>query len=205
MYPIPAKVRKGRASDTIQHHDIEKSGFIVRKRTPARQALRYFALLIVIIIGVAVLTYYDSLTACGLAVVAGVVLLLIGKQLEKVEKNQRAAEFMNALFSNALSKDYRFCLVARTDGGIIYFNRTFQEMFPAFIAQAKRDMETLLSLYHVTPEHRGTIATQLIQSTPATLAVIIQSGSDQAPQPLILSMEPIERPRGFVLDRKSVV
>jgi len=201
MYPIPAKVRKGRASDTIRPHDIEKSGFIIRKRTPARQILRYFVLLLMIIGGVAFLTSYNSLMACAAAVLAGVTLYLIAKQLEKVEKNQRAAEFMNALFSNALSKDYRFCMVARTDGGIIYFNRPFQEIFPAFLAQDKRDMETLLSLYHVSAEHRQTVGAQLIQNVPATLAVIIQSGSEQAPQPLILSMEPIERPRGFVLIR----
>lgn len=194
-------VKHVRVSDHPEFILDKDNGFKNRKRTPIEQIFFLFVFIGVVALGTSIIVYYDSLTGTYICFGLGVVLWFVGRQLEKLKTLLQVSEFMNALFSSALAKKFKFVCIVRLNGDIIYFNRSFQEYFPDFGALEKRTITTLLDTGNISDEHREAVMNALTQTTESRTSVILHAGADKAAKPFTLSIDPIERPLGFVLLR----
>ena len=188
-----------RASDLVNFKDMLNSGFIVRRRSGLKKIYRLCLFLLVIVLGTAFLFYSNSWVGAMGCVVVGSIMLDLGRTLERQQKLLETAEFMNAIFSSALGKRHAFFVLVRPDGGIMFLSRAFQEAFPEFIEQPKRDLETLLTVIKVQDDIRRNIISMVSKNTESVVPFSMGIGADKAAQSMNLSIEPVARPTGFVL------
>jgi hypothetical protein len=177
------------------------TGFTVRKRSTIGLIVHFFLLACMVILGTAFLVYYKSEEGCLLAVVVGLVFAIIAQNMEQLKRAKLSLEFMNALFSSALGKDHQFCCVVKKTGDIVFYNRAFQTLFPAFMAQSSRKLETLLSLYTIGQEHSDKLVTLMATNTSGTIPVTLREENGSTVISSTFVLEPIERPTGFFLLR----
>lgn len=192
-------VKNVRASDQVTLDDLKNSGFVIRKRTLNRQISQIFMMVLVIVVGISLIVYNDSYVSALLCVGIGGLIFYLALKLDKMGKIEQSNEFVMALLSSALGRGYAFCAIVRDDGQIVYLNRPFQEVFPAFIAQEKRDVCTLLSLYNVSDDERGKITALISGKSDGTLNMT--ASNDGSKRSFTLTIEAIERPTGFVMLR----
>lgn len=190
-----------RASDLGALLTTGTTGFVTRKRSALGLFVHYFLLACMVVLGTSLLVYYESPVGCALAVAIGLVFGYISQNMEKLKKTNQALEFMNALFSSALGKGHQFACVVKTSGEVIFFNRPFQAVFPAFIAQNDRKLDALLNLYQVPQEHREKLSALMQANTEGMVTTVIREEAATAGLSLTLYLEPIERPTGFFLLR----
>jgi hypothetical protein len=177
------------------------TGFVVRKRNGVGKVVHFFLLAAMVVFGAALLVYYRSPEGSALAVVIGGCFALVAVNLEKLKRNKNYLEFMNALFSSALGKGYKFCCIVKANGEVVFFNRPFQAVFPAFLAQESRSLETLLTLYNVPQDQREMLKSLIGSNSEGSFATTIREESATSSLSLTFHVEPIERPTGFVLLR----
>ena len=177
------------------------TGFTVRKRTGIGLFFHIFLLACMVMLGAALLAYYRSPAGCLLAVAIGLCFGLIAHNLEKHKKGKEALEFMNALFSSALSKGYRCYFIVKDSGDIVFYNRPFQAVFPDYIGQHTRTLKALAELYHLPPADRDKLLGFLSTNAQGALTTAIRSSAATDAQTITFEIEPIERPTGFFLIR----
>jgi hypothetical protein len=177
------------------------TGFTVRKRTGVGLFFHIFMLIVLAILGAAMIVYYDSVEGSALAMGIGISLTVIAHNLEKIKKVKQALEFMNALFSSALGRGYQFCFVVKNTGDIIFYNRPFQTLFPAYIAQNTRTLDSLMGLYNLPQDHREQIKNLITSALEGTVATSVRDNTENTTQAMTFYLEPIERPTGFMLVR----
>lgn len=195
-------IKNVRASDRKDFTGLPKSEFVIRKRLPTRaQVYRLFLALVIIVLGTAIIVYNDTLLGAVICTLLGVIMLYFGRQIEKLQGIIHATEFMNAIFSSALSKKYKFCAVVRKDGEIVYINRPFQERFPEFTEQPTRTLEQLFALHGVSTQDAEKVTALVTNTHEGMAAVAAQAGNPRTQQSMIFMVEPVDRPRGFSLLR----
>ncbi len=178
------------------------SGFTVRKRTGLGLVFHLFMLLVLIVLGAAMLVYFKSPEGVALAIGIGISLTAIAINLEKMKKIKQSLEFMNALFSSALGRGYQFCFIVKSTGDIVFYNRSFQAIFPAYVEQNTRTIDTLFSLYNVPQDHRDKAKALISAASEASIPTSIRDAAPTAStQSVTFYFEPIDRPTGFVLVR----
>lgn len=190
-----------RASDLGTLLTSGTTGFVVRKRTGIGMIFHFFLLACMVVLGASLLVYYRSPQGCGLAVAIGLSFALIAQNLEKMKKAKQSLEFMNALFSSALSKNHQFCCIVKATGEIIFYNRQFQAMFPSYVAQPSRMIDTLFTLYHMPAEHQEKLKSFMSANSEGMITTTVQEQSTSTHLSLTMYLEPIDRPTGFFLLR----
>lgn len=190
-----------RASDLGALLTSGTTGFTVRKRTGVGMFVHFFLLGCMVVLGASFLVFYKSPEGCVLAVVIGICFALVSNNLEKMKKIKGSLEFMNALFSSALGKNYQFCCIVKNTGDLVFFNRSFQDVFPAYISQPSRKLDTLLALYQIAPEQQEMLKSLVTNGTEGSFTTSLRADSADNPRPMTFYVEPIERPTGFVLLR----
>jgi PAS domain-containing protein len=188
-----------RVSDRSHEINLAESGFIKRSRTPLQQVGRLFALVVIIVLGVSVLVYNNTLIGAVLCTGVGTATLLIARKLDEARKAQLATEFMSALFASALSKDYALCTIVRLDGEILYLNQSFQKLFPRFISQPDYGLKSLLTLYSAAPDAVDSLLVSIAANRPKTQSVKLEL--EEGARTFDFVVEPIGRPKGYVLLR----
>jgi two-component system cell cycle sensor histidine kinase/response regulator CckA len=108
-------------------------------------------------------------------------------------------EFQNALFSSALGLNNEFCLILRRDGAMVYFDRGFQDMFSDFLRQSQRNFAFLLQFGNVAAKDRDTLLTAVNRGSVDKVVFSIETRGRM--QKLVVHIDPIQRPSGFVLLR----
>lgn len=111
-----------------------------------------------------------------------------------------ATEFQNALFASALGLNNKFCLIIRRDGNIVYLDRSFQEVFPDFMKQPRKTIEIFLEQGRVSKEETEKVFAAIDQGVFSKVVFNIRGAGSQFHK-MIVSVEPILRPTGFVLLR----
>ncbi len=197
----PTPKNSARASELGHILTSGTTGFTVRKRTGVGLFFHFFMLACLVVLGAALLIYYRSPEGCALAVAIGLSLAMISQNLEKLKRVKQSLEFMNALFSSALGRGYRCCFVVKVTGEIVFYNRPFQSVFPAYVNQENRMFETLLNLYHIADADREKIKTLITSATEGTVTTTLRETPAGEAQAITLYLEPIERPTGFTLIR----
>lgn len=190
-----------RSADIGQILMLGSTGFTMRKRTGVGMFVHFFLLGAMVVMGASLLVYFNSPEGCVLAAVIGGCFAMIAQNLEKLKKTKNALEFMGALFSSALGKGYAFTFIVKSTGEIVYHNRPFQSVFPAYVNQSTRTLATLLTLYQVPQEHQEQIKTLLTSKGEGTITTTVKAAADAEGKSFALLIEPIERPTGFVIIR----
>lgn len=191
-----------RASDRLDLANPKQDDFVVRRRFPTVREMAQICLAaIIVVLGVTILVRNETLLGSLLCVVVGTVTLYLGRHIEKQQKVINATEFMNALFSSALCRGQKFCCIVRADGEIVYLDRGFQELFPEYMEQAKRELDLLFSMHDVAAEHRNRLTSLIANSSDGQVAFSAPTGSNRITQSLTVTVEPILRPKGYSLVR----
>lgn len=190
-----------RASDIGNTLLTGTTGFTVRKRTGVGLFFHIFLLSCMVILGAALLVYYQSPQGCALAVAIGLSLTIVAQNLEKMKKAKQSLEFMNALFSSAIGKGYKFCFVSKNTGEIVFYNRAFQAVFPAYMNQEVRSVDILFELYNVPAAARENLKNMIKNGTDGTASIELRETAATSSQTMNFHLEAIERPTGFTLIR----
>lgn len=175
--------------------------FVIRRRTPTMPQLGIIFLSGMLIAGGIILTISSKLalilTLAVLAIAIGWYVML---QIQRSRDLLLATEFQNALFASALGLNNRFCLIIRRDGSIVYLDRSFQDMFPDFLRQSRRTVDMLLETGKVSKEESTRIFAAIDEGVYEKVVFEIRSAGGQFKK-IVMSIEPILRPSGFILLR----
>ncbi len=161
----------------------------------------FFLLACMIVMGASLLVYYNSPIGCSVVVAIGLSFALIAQNLEKQKKSKESLEFMNALFSSAIGKGFSFACIVKNTGDIVFYNRPFQTVFPAYTAQDARTLKALLDLYNIPEGDRDTLRKFMADNTGGSIATTINAKAQTEKTSITFHLEPIERPTGFFLLR----
>lgn len=175
--------------------------FVIRKRTPTISQLAVIFLSGLLIAVSIVFTISDK--AMLISILAILAISIGWYATLQVQRNRDlllATEFQNALFASALGLNNKFCMIIRPDGNIVYLDRSFQEMFPDFLRQSRRTVDMLLETGKVSKEERLKISAAIEKGVYEKIVFNIRGAGNQFYH-MIMSIEPILRPKGFILLR----
>jgi len=175
--------------------------FIIRRRTPTLLQLLLILITTFVIAISVILTAADKL---ALVIILIILLSAVGSyvavQLQRSRDLVLTTEFQNALFASALGINNKFCLIIRMDGNIVYLDRSFQEMFPDFIKQPRRTVSVLLNYGKLSPEESKKIFAAIERNVYDKVIFTIRDSKGEFHK-IVMSIEPILRPEGFILLR----
>lgn len=184
--------------------DLDTNGardFVIRRRTPTiiQLAVMFGATLLVAVSVVVAVTdkFLLALLLIGFIGLAGWYVILT---MQRNRDLLMATEFQNALFASALGLHNRFCMIIRRNGSIIYLDRLFQEMFPDFMRQQTRSIDALLDLGKVSRGDSEKIYSAIERGVYEKVIFDIRGGDNRFTK-VVMSIEPILRPSGFILLR----
>ena len=191
---------------SIRYTDLDKVSngmhdFVIRKRSPS------ILQLVIIFLSVLLVATSISLAAIDRMQMLGIIFLLVmivGWYVIVVVQRNRdlvlATEFQNALFASALGLNNKFCMIIKRDGNIVYIDRAFQEMFPDFLKQPRRTIDLLMEQGKVSREDSNKVYAAIEQGVYAKAVFDIRGVGNQYHK-MIMAIEPIMRPSGFILLR----
>ena len=190
-----------RSADRLRNSDITASGFVIRKRTPVSALSAMFMAISVGVVGVAGVWFYDVLTGFYLCLGTGVVVAYVAIHLDRMQKMQQSTEFLNALLSSAIGHNFRFSMIVRSDGEIVYVNRAFQSVFSRFVAQPTLNLAMLCSMQNVPADDQEQLVSLTTQATAGTVSVLMNAGEQDQPESITLQIDPIDFSPGYALVR----
>jgi PAS domain-containing protein len=174
--------------------------FVIRKRRPS-VAYIMAIFIITFVMGLAVIMM--TADKIGLSVFLVLVVLATGwyvlLQLQRTHDQLLATEFQNSLFASALGINNKFCMIMKRDGNIVYLDRSFQGMFPDFLKQSRRTLDMLLEIGSVSREESDKIYAAIGRGVFEKVIFNIKGAGEM--HKIVMSVEPILRPSGFVLLR----
>lgn len=142
----------------------------------------------------------------GIAFIAATLVMAVGMALFTIISIQHnrdlllVAEFENTLFSSGLTMHHKFTLISNREGVIVYMDRGFQSMFPSISRNQQQALDMMMEIGQVARDDAEKIFIAIAQRLQERM-VFSMTGKDGIPQKIILSIEPLNRPGGFVLLR----
>jgi two-component system cell cycle sensor histidine kinase/response regulator CckA len=190
---------------SIRYSDLDNGSngtrdFVIRKRTPT--------ILQLVIIFLSVLLIATSISIAAqdriqMLIILFIMIIIVGWYVIVVIQRNRdlvlATEFQNALFASALGLNNKFCMIIKRDGNIVYIDRAFQEIFPDFVKQSRRTIDLLLEQGNVSREDSNKIYAAIEQGVYNKVVFEIRGSGKR--HKMIMAIEPIMRPSGFILLR----
>jgi hypothetical protein len=175
--------------------------FVVRKRRPLWQTLGLmFAALFPVTLGL-------SFLVTDLVVFSQIMFVMLGSlgtyvvyTVQRCRDLVLATEFQNALFSSALGHSNKFCLIIKNDSTIAYIDRSLQELLPNFYKQPRHAIDVLLEQGQVSKEERKQVFEALDKRVRGKVIFDIIDHKKQTHR-IMMTIEPILRPKGFMLLR----
>ena len=191
---------------SIRYTDLKKDAqqnddFVIRQRIPTIvKMLGLFSACLMTSIMLLVLVLDKGAVIAWLTVVIGALGWYVLVQIQRSRDLVLATEFQNALFASALGINNKFCLIIKRDGSIVYMDRAFQALFPEFTSERHLSIATLLGHGQVAAEERQMIFDGIDRGTFAKVIFDIRA-ADRHFHRVVMSIEPIVRPAGFILLR----
>ena len=111
-----------------------------------------------------------------------------------------STEFQNALFASALSSGCRFSCIINKEGSITYMDGGTQRMFADLLKERQMNLSNLLKIARVPNMEQDKILDLVVRGTPERVLCDMR-GHDNRTHRVILTIEPITRPSGFLLVR----
>jgi hypothetical protein len=173
--------------------------FTARRREPTLVEVFVMSLMIVLTGVGMVLLINDKLALTGiLFTMIGLACVYLTVNTHHNRELLQATEFHNALFASALARNYAFCLIAASDGTIIYCNAGFKALFPGI--DNGHGTGEWLTAGNAPPEDQAWVLGSIEEGTAGQATLTMADGGERS-LTLLLLIEPIERPAGFVLMR----
>ena len=190
-----------RCAERLCNSDIAACGFVIRKRLPVATLSALFMAISLGVVGVAGVWFYDVHTAFYLCLGTGGVAACLAMHLDRMQKSQPSTEFLSALLSLALGHNFRFSMIVRSDGEIVYLNRAFQSMFPRFVAQSAVNLTMLCNMQSVPPVDQQQLVALVTQAAAGRVSIVINVGAQEQSESILLHIEPIDFSPGYALIR----
>lgn len=111
-----------------------------------------------------------------------------------------AAEFQNAMFASALGHNSRFTLIIKKEGAIVYMDNGLQKLYPDIMKERQFSLANLLKMAKVGNTEREKILDVVQRANPDRLLFDMRA-QDGRIYPVMLTLQPISRPSGFLLLR----
>ncbi len=192
-----------RIVDKSSYLNMKDADFSLRRNVPIRRIGMIFVIISFVAVLFAIAFYYKHLEGMAICLAFGIMLYFVAAQLQNLQKMQNATEFMNALFSSALSEGYKFCFVTRKDGVIVYMNRGFQSLFEEFALENSHDVLGWLEASGSSEDVKQNVLNNLNMDRPTNAIVSLHTSDKEHLTAYTLHINPIKRPSGFVLVRGS--
>lgn len=196
-------MRHSRFSD-YSVEETDRGDFVIRKRIPPLWQLG--GLFVAGLLGIVCLAWFSNQweqNIIFIALAAGILLMLAWYTLFFTQQNRDlllATEFQNALFAASTALHTRFTLITKQDGSIIYYDPGFQELFPEFLRMEQRAIDVLLRAGRATDADLERI-TQSLRNGVFEKFILNLTLEDGRIRRMMLSIDPLPRPRGFFLFR----
>ena len=185
--------------DLSNEHD-----FVVRRRSPLWLQLGG---LLIVAFGVLYLSsgkMQAANTSWTYPVVLVSVLGLLGVigyiQVQRNRDLLLLTEFQNALFTSTARLNFRFCLIAKRDGSIVYYDPGFQSLFPHITTQSRSVLDDLFSQGEMPADIGQDISRLLQQDEHGVLLVPFRTNEGTSLR-LVLHVDPLQKPKGYVAIR----
>jgi two-component system cell cycle sensor histidine kinase/response regulator CckA len=185
----------------IVNESSELRDFVIRQRFPSLgQLMAVFLATLVVSISALVLIFNAALLISVLCIVLGVAGWYVIVQVQRSRDLVLATEFQNAMFTSALGFNNKFCLIIKRDGGIVYIDNAFQELFPDAHKERHLSVSSLLRYGKVDEDEQERVFAAIARGVYDKVIFDIR-GADNQPARVVMSIEPISRPAGFTLLR----
>ena len=109
------------------------------------------------------------------------------------------AEFQNAMFAAAASTASRFSMILRRDGGVVYSDPGFRNLFPDLGRGETGSLELLARRGWLTREAHLALSNGLTQQRKEQIVTTITLRGDT--QKCVLTLEPLPKPKGYYVLR----
>jgi two-component system cell cycle sensor histidine kinase/response regulator CckA len=182
--------------DTIGARD-----FVARQRTPTPAQIGII-LTSAFLIGVSLVAsiHTPMMLVTTLFALFSIIGWYVIFQLMRSRDMLLATEFQNALFAAAMGLHNKFCIIIKSNGSIVYLDRSFQGLFPDFINQSNRSVDNLLRIGKVGAADCERVSIAIEKGTYEKVIFDITDAHGLLHR-VILSVEPIMRPAGFIMLR----
>lgn len=175
--------------------------FVIRRRTPTVGQLVGMFFVVLLLVVSFLVSVSDTFTLALLIIIlVSVIGWYVIIQIQRNRDLLLATEFQNALFASALGLNNKFCMIIRRNGNVVYLDRMFQDMFPDFLKQPHRSIDVLLQQGKVSRQDSEKIFSAIERGVYEKVVFEIR-GADNHFNKIVMSIEPILRPSGFVLLR----
>jgi len=175
--------------------------FVVRRRKPTLIELTLiflFALMMSVTLPVMIL---DKMALIfWLCLMLGVAGWYVIVEIQRGRDLVLATEFQNALFASALGFNNKFCLIIKREGSIVYMDTGFQKMFPELLKERLISIAAMLKHGKVGTTDKEKIFAAIDRGVYDKVIFDI-NGKDGISNRIVMSIEPIVRPSGFILLR----
>ncbi len=175
--------------------------FVVRNRRPIWQTLGIL-FVVILIVSIVLGSFITDPIILGevLFILLGSLGTYVIIVLQRTRDLMLATEFQNALLSSALGQSNKFCMIIKNDSVITYIDPSFQEMFPNFYKEPHRAIGAFLEHGQVSKEESKTVFAAIEKRVRSKVVFDIIDSKKQTHR-IIMSLEPIKRPKGFMLLR----
>lgn len=175
--------------------------FVVRTRRPVWQTIcMMFASVLPLSILISIFVKDTLIFSELLFVILGSLGTYVVYTVQRCRDLVLATEFQNALFSSALGHSNKFCLIIKNDSTIAYIDRALQEMLPNFYKESRHAVDVLLEQGQVSKEERKLVFSAIERRVRGKVIFDITDHKKQKHR-IMMSIEPIARPKGFMLLR----
>jgi PAS domain S-box-containing protein len=135
----------------------------------------------------------------ALVVVLGILGAIGYVQVQRHRDLLLLTEFQNALFTSTARLNFRFCLITKRDGSIVYYDPGFQNMFPEIFQHNHSTLDDLFSRKYLPPSI-GEEISRLMQDEKRGVLLLpyTNNGKDVS---LVVHVDPLAKPKGYVAIR----
>ncbi len=175
--------------------------FVTRERSPSiLQLSLLFVGTVLASVTLSVLVTSPVLLAVILIALFSVLGFYVITTIQRNRDLVLATEFQNALFTSALGSNNKFCIIIKNDGTLTYMDRAFNDLFSDFVKLPYRHIDALLKYGQVEQEECDKIYAAIEHNVNDSIVFTINA-SDNKPHKIVMNIEPITRPTGYILLR----
>jgi PAS domain-containing protein len=185
--------------ELLTPEDFSTSDFTVRTHTPIHrleQALIGLSLMLMVFVAI---YHYDTMIGFYIMASAACLTGLIAVHLRRTQIQQQSCEFTIALLSAIIQKGSKFNLIIRKDGGIVFANHSFRDLFSSFMEQPNLNLAKWISDQSIEENARHQIMQYVSEYKNGTVTVNLQLKGSGAAQPVSITVDPIDHPNGYML------
>lgn len=165
---------------------------------PAKQVIPYYLISLVLVIGT--LQLQDILGSTTASILAFIMITITAGylyyRLQEGNDMLMSNDFQTMLFASATSLGSVFCFFIKRDGTVVYANDGTRQMFPNFVKEESRALDSILRDASVSKEDSNKLYSAITRGKKENLVFKIKNKEGESSQ-FIVIIEPLKRPSGY--------